>query len=354
LRGLLQFLVHARCRQAPAVPDINLTLMSTQREDPRSAFLLGASVNHVARRFPSKFRGTFAERIWCQTMPEADVIHGPFFHVFPHPRAARVVTVHDTSFLYPELHGDRKAARHTRVISRTLENADVVVCISRTTEQSVLDRWPQCSGKTRVIYNGVTPPDDATPRPASAHEGSLLVVGTIEPRKNYATILRAYEVLRQVRPDDCPTLSVVGRLGWMSDEIASALRRLEAAGACTWLNQANDATLWRAYAGARVFTYLPIMEGFGYPPFEAAAFGCPLVLSDRSSVGEIWRQSARCVDPLDVDSIVASWEWALDLCGQDRLDVAARQRETVRRFEWEACCREYAKVWIEAAAGSLR
>lgn len=239
-------------------------------------------------------------------------------------------------------------------MSRIIESAHAIVCISRSTERDVLSHWAHAAGKTHVIYNGVTlPPIRADPE-AGFERGTLLVVGTVEPRKNYKTILRAFESLRARRPNDFPQLTVVGGLGWMSEDVATSLRRLESTGDCRWLTKADDFQLWREYARCRVFTYLPLLEGFGYPPFEAAAFGCPLVLSDRSSVGEIWNRTARCVDPTDVDAIYSAWTWALDLNDCERSTVAARQRVTLEQFSWEACCGRYSALWQSLASQAVR
>jgi glycosyltransferase involved in cell wall biosynthesis len=350
LRGLLgQFDAPTSQRHWASGRELSLTLLCTQGEHAQDALGTGVRIGAVSRRFPSRTRGTLVERAWSCLLPPADVIYGPFFHVFPHPRAGRVVTIHDTTFLYPEFHGSQRANRLYQSVAETVDLADIVVCISRTTEMSVLETWPQCIGKTRVIYNGVTIPAAMAPIHSGCPRGSLLVVGTVEPRKNYQTILRAYEVLRQRRPQDFPRLKVVGRRGWMSDTTEQELRRLHESGLCEWLDSAGDLELWHAYSECRVFTYLPLMEGFGYPPFEAAAVGCPLVLSDRSSVGEIWSESARCVDPTDIDAIVTAWEWALDLGESDRLEVAAQQRRTLERYSWATCYQGYAKAWAEAA-----
>jgi glycosyltransferase involved in cell wall biosynthesis len=103
--------------------------------------------------------------------------------------------------------------------------------------------------------------------------------------------------------------------------------------------------LAEAYAKAGVFTYLSLSEGFGYPPFEAAYARCPMVLSSASSVGEIWSGHARCVDPLDVEGIVAAWKWALSLGGAEREAVVAGQERRAREFTWTRAVNEYLAFW---------
>jgi glycosyltransferase involved in cell wall biosynthesis len=350
LRGLAsQLLVAADSGAARSANRIEVTFLSTQRESPQQVFGKGHAVRDVARRLPSRLRGTSIERAWCHLLPDTDVVYGSFSHVFPHPRAARVVTVHDVTFLRPEFHGESRSALLTRTTEKALSVADAVVCTCRSTERLLVDRWPNCAAKTTVVYSGFSLPPDAATTRLQGHRPSLLVVGTIEPRKNYRTILRAFHVLRQRRPRDCPHLTVIGKRGWMCDEEVRGIEALVERGECTWLAKANDAVLWREYSTCSAFTYLPFEEGFGFPPFEAAALGCPLVLSDRSSIGEIWSETARCVDPSDVDAIANAWIWALEMSDSERSAVVDRQQQTVRRFSWEYCCQGYAKVWAESA-----
>ena len=93
------------------------------------------------------------------------------------------------------------------------------------------------------------------------------------------------------------------------------------------------------------FTFLSLSEGFGYPPFEAAFARCPMVLSNASSVGEIWSGHAKCVDPHDVEGIVAAWKWALELTPAQREAVVATQERRAREFTWSRAIHEYIAFW---------
>ena len=112
-----------------------------------------------------------------------------------------------------------------------------------------------------------------------------------------------------------------------------------------WLNNASDDQLAEYYRQASVFTYLSVYEGFGYPPFEAAFAHIPMVLSNMSAVGEIWKGHARCVDPTDVREILAGWRWAYGLGPAERQNVADRQIAHARCFSWERCVTAYLDVY---------
>jgi len=140
----------------------------------------------------------------------------------------------------------------------------------------------------------------------------------------------------------------------MTTAVESRLRALEHTGACRWLRGASDCDLRREYSAADAFTYLSLYEGFGYPPFEAAFAGCPMVLSRDSSVGEIWSRYARCVDPNDIGEIVCAWRWALGLGTEEREAVAAAQRARAKEFSWSRALGEYIALWQDVASELVR
>jgi glycosyltransferase involved in cell wall biosynthesis len=196
-----------------------------------------------------------------------------------------------------------------------------------------------------MIYCGVSSDGNRPSNPQSAREHSILAVGTIEPRKNYPTLLDAFERLVHEQGDLAPTLTVVGNTGWMSEGVERRLLALQEAGRCRWIQNASDEQLAEAYSKAGVFTYLSLSEGFGYPPFESAFAHCPMVLSSASSVGEIWSDHAKCVGPLDVEAIVAGWKWALALSPMEWEDVIVRQERRAQEFTWSRSMHEYFEFW---------
>jgi glycosyltransferase involved in cell wall biosynthesis len=226
-----------------------------------------------------------------------------------------------------------------------VHECDGVVCISEATLSEFQSQWPHLAHKGVVIYNGVSAFGTQPSNPRPVPERSILAVGTIEPRKNYPTLLDAFERLAHEQGDMAPVLTVVGNEGWMCDSVAHRLSALQAAGKCRWLRNASDEQLADAYAKAGVFSYLSLSEGFGYPPFEAALARCPMVLSNASSIGEIWFQHAMCVDPLDVEGIVAGWKWALSLNDAEREAVVARQESRAQEFTWSRTVHEYITFW---------
>jgi glycosyltransferase involved in cell wall biosynthesis len=319
-------------------------ILASQNEHVESLGPRPPRVSVVKRRFPERLRFTPLAKLFGFALPRVDVAFGPFYYAFPSRAGARVVAVHDLSFFHREFHppAARKSAEQ---LTRIVHECDGIVCVSDATLKELSARWPHLAHKAVAIYNGASADDVPSPSTRRARARSILVVGTIEPRKNYAAVLDAFERLSLDLGTAAPTLTVVGNLGWMSDAVEPRLAALQASGRCRWLRNCSDEGLAEAYAEAGVFTYLSVYEGFGYPPFEAAFAGCPMVLSNASSVGEIWSGHARTVDPMNFTDIVAAWRWALALDGTERARVVETQRERAREFTWSRCVAEYAAFW---------
>lgn len=333
-----------------------LSLVASQGETLSALGALPPGVAAVAQRFPSRLRGTVLERFVGASAPRADVAHGMFYYVFPGQGRHAVVTAHDLSLLHEEFHPLAHRRRQLAALTATLRRCRAVVLDSDAMVAEFRQRWPGFAGTARRIYLGVTATGAAAPpEKRSEVKGGrplILVVGTLEPRKNYARVLDAFEHLLREAGERAPEMAIVGGAGWMSDAVIARMAALQASGRFRWVRDADDATLAGLYRRATVFSYLSLYEGFGYPPFEAALAGVPMVLSNASSVGEIWGGHARCVAPEDVGGIVTAWKWALALEGADRQLVVARQLRRAREFTWSRCAREYVGLYRELAGGS--
>jgi alpha-1,3-rhamnosyl/mannosyltransferase len=171
----------------------------------------------------------------------------------------------------------------------------------------------------------------------------LLSVGTLEPRKNLARLVRAYERIRTALPEPWP-LVLVGPSGW-GERV-----RPETGVVLTGLVTPSE--LSALYSMARLLAYVPLVEGFGLPPVEAMAFGTPVVASPLPSTAD----AAFVVDPLDTGSIADGLlAVATDESERARLRQLGRQRSATLR--WSGIARRHVEVWEQArrpARGSRR
>jgi glycosyltransferase involved in cell wall biosynthesis len=124
----------------------------------------------------------------------------------------------------------------------------------------------------------------------------ILFVGTFEPRKNIPGLLAAYHLLRQTAPD-APPLVLVGRRGWLYDDIYTQAEALKLVDHLIWLENAAWDDLPAIYSGARLLALPSHYEGFGLTPLEAMACGTPSVTSNRGSLPEVVGETGLLVDP---------------------------------------------------------
>ena len=216
----------------------------------------------------------------------------------------RVLTVHDlTGLLYPRSMEIRTRLYWGANFRAAVRAADVFVADSLATENLLHRLVPSSRGRTVVVHPGcpsgltLLAPDVA--RQVVAEHFSLagdfvLSVGTLEPRKDYPTLLRAVRALQ-----GAPTLAVAGSVGWRCRGILKQVRQAEADHLVRYLGRVGDAELSALYGAARLMVYPSFYEGFGFPLLEAMARGCPVLCSWSSSLPEVGGSAASYFRPRD-------------------------------------------------------
>ena len=265
-----------------------------------------------------------------------------------------VATVHDlTALLMPETHRLKVKWSLLPFLRASLERADRLAALSRSTARDIAFHFPQCARKVRVVYPGV----DAEFRPGSRAEidgirqelglaaGYVLYAGTLEPRKNVGAVLDAWEALHDDDPQ-VPPLLLVGPYGWASRRLVARISALAPRGVRA-LGHVDRARLVRLFQGARVFVYPSLYEGFGLPPAEALACGIPTVVSNTSSLPEVVGDAGVQVDPGDAGELAAA---VRDLLRDPvrAAELGHRGVEQAARFRWERAAAEMEEVFREA------
>lgn len=283
-----------------------------------------------------------------------DLYHEPNYlaHAFDGPL---VVTAHDASWVrHPETHPAERVRSMNALFPRVLERADRVIVDAAFIAGEMRDLFAVPEDKLRVVHLGVSPrfrPRDAAATAAARdrldlrHAGYLLAVGTLEPRKNLITLLRAYARLPQALRARFP-LVVVGMRGWNHGEVDALLEGMRQRGEVRLAGHVGDDELAALYAGAALFVYPSLYEGFGLPPLEAMASGVPVVVSDRSTLPEVVGDAGRQVPALDDAALAATLAALLDDPAA-RATLAAAGRARAAHFTWEACARRTAAVYAE-------
>jgi glycosyltransferase involved in cell wall biosynthesis len=310
-------------------------------------------------------RPNAAVRRALQSMAHSDedaTTGAPLYHATEHllPRlaaeSAGVITVHDLIFeRFPEHHTRRNVAFLRAALPRFVAAADAVIAVSAHTRDDLIGLYGLPSAKITVIHEGI----DAAFQPAPEAERArvratyspdrpwLLMVGTLEPRKNHATALRA---LHRLRDEGFPhRLLIAGGKGWLFEPIAALVEELGLQNDVTFTGYVPAEDLPALYSAAACVLLPSLHEGFGFPVLEAMACGAPVVCSNVSSLPEVAGDAALLVPPTDADALAAALRLVLT-----QPQLAARMREAglrqAARFTWERCVRETAALYAETAA----
>jgi glycosyltransferase involved in cell wall biosynthesis len=246
-----------------------------------------------------------------------------------------VITVHDLAIYRNAAWFPGRQQLSTRlVVPRSLDRADVVIAVSTNTAKDLEELFGVPRSRIEVVPHGVSssfrPMSGADLALARARlklpERFILFVGTIEPRKNLATLLEAWAMLR-----DRPDLVIVGAWGWRYEPIRERMGRL--GNGVRHIDGLDPAELPAVYNLARVLAHPAWYEGFGFPPLEAMACGTPVVVSDRSSLPELVGDAGLVAAANDPES----WRKALEKVIEDA-DLAAdlKRRGILRaaQFNW--------------------
>jgi glycosyltransferase involved in cell wall biosynthesis len=273
--------------------------------------------------------------------------------------AARVVTLHDAiPYIYPQT-----SARLDWLIYRVwlpwaARAAAAVITDSKQSQEDLVTHLPLPPERVTIVP--LAADERFRPLPAAAvapvlrHYGIdppyILYVGALEARKNLPRLLAAYARLR--RWSERWRLVIVGARKWQSSPIFETVERLALASRVTFTGYVADEHLPALYAGADLFIFPSLYEGFGLPVLEAMACGAPVVASNASSLPEVAGDAAILVDPTDVEQIAAAMWLVLS---QPALAAALRDRGLARaaQFSWDRTARETVAVY-EAVLRSYR
>ncbi|HET9441937.1 MAG TPA: glycosyltransferase family 1 protein [Acidimicrobiales bacterium] len=283
------------------------------------------------------------------------VHHGPHYTMPEVAKVPRVVTVHDLTFFdHPEWHEKVKVAVFKRAIRVAVELASAIVCVSAATARALGERF-EVGCPVHVIPHGVDhqafrPDGDAAADAAvldglGARPPYLAFVGTLEPRKDLATLVAAFDAVAPAHPE--LSLVVAGGSGWGNAAFERALAASPHRDRVVRTGYVADAALPPLLRRAAAVVYPSLAEGFGLPALEALACGAPVVTTAGSVMEEVAGGAAVATPPGDAGALAAA---LADLVaggpdgGRRRLglDVAAAHT-------WEASAAAHERVYAEAA-----
>lgn len=282
-----------------------------------------------------------------------DIFHATD-HLVPKLRHTPVVaTLHDGLMLtHPHWYNSNFRHFKNSIRVKSLRWADHVITISHSMLEETKKFWGIDEKKISVVYNGIT--DWWFEKVSASHqknvirrlgipENFLLVVGTLQPKKNVPCIIRSYLKL----PDDIKAqfpLVIVGKAGWNTDESLAAIQELLAQKAGYWLHYLSDDDLRALFQATRLYLHPSLHEGFGLTILQAFASGVPVITSNITAMPEVAGNAAHLVDPYSQTDLTNGM---LKLLTDETLcqEYVAKGLARAQQFSWKKCAEETLRVY---------
>jgi glycosyltransferase involved in cell wall biosynthesis len=263
-----------------------------------------------------------------------DAIHFPLSVMIPPlDRPPAAATVHDLQHeLYPQFFSRAERAYRRLVYGRTVTASEIVIAISEHARQTLVGRYGLDPHRVVVIPLGV---DHGRLSPGDeAREPFLLYPANAWPHKNHTRLFETFTVVRRSRPELRLVLTGTGHPAALPDGVESRGR-------------VPDDELVRLYRTASALVFPSLYEGFGLPPLEAMACGCPVACSNAASLPEVCGDAAELFDPTSVENMADAIQVVLD----DPAPYAERGLARAAGYSWEATARAHEDVYRRLACG---
>ncbi len=367
--GVAQYVFGLLRALLPCAGRHRFTLFVLEEDLPLFAFA-GSKMERVS--VPERYRPPLKDIVWHQTVlprlarrHRIEVLHVPSYRRMLWPRpCALVATIHDLAPFHLANKYDVKRMFYGRVVARRLaRRQDEIITVSRNTGRDIVDFFRLPAERLTMIYNGL---DHARFFPASRtgaralmarrrglRQPFFLYVARLEhPAKNHARLIEAFNRFKAETRSGWQL--VFGGADWHGAEVIHALIRQSRFNRdMHCLGFVPDADLPDLYRAAEAFVYPSLFEGFGLPPIEAMACGCPVISSTRGSLGEVVDDAAALVDPEDIHSIKEQMtRVAVEVAFRNQLREAGLKR--AQCFNWDKTAAATMNVYARAATSRLR
>ena len=288
-------------------------------------------------------------RFWIH---RPDVFFSPFGQIPFAWIGKTVITVHDLAIYdHAEWFPSNQHFSTRVLVHRSFARASALIAVSQTTQNKLHELFPQTQGRVRVVYEGVNVQEaynalketDQISQHFPFDRDFVLILGTIEPRKNIVNALQAFDLFLQSHPEQVSQVRCVlaGKMGWHTQEVEQVLtqinqrwKSIEPEGVIVFLGSVTEQQKWQLLSRAACLLYPSFDEGFGLPLLEAMAVGTPVIASDQGALPEVGGEAVVYVNPEDIEAM----SFALTQCllvpeGMRELRELGIQRAS--EFSWK-------------------
>ncbi len=289
-------------------------------------------------------------RFLVKNRTDVDIFHETYYSGIDNcpSSAKRIITVCDmTHEKFPQ--NFLKRDKTAEIKARAVKRADHVICISESTKKDLMAMQNVPEEKISVVYLGCSLALSNQPfaNPSLCRQPYILYVGVRGGYKNFDRMLRAYAASARLKdqfslvcfgggPFNADEQAIISTLGLTPDSVVQM--------------SGSDDLLAQLYANAALFVCPSLYEGFGIPPLEAMAFGCPVACSNTSSLPEVVGDAAELFDPTDIAAMGLAMEKVVLSAERSRQLVALGQAR-IKLFSWEKCAADTLAVYKKVLQG---
>lgn len=271
--------------------------------------------------------------------PSADL--SVFFDYIVPPRISGkvITTIHDLTWRrYPETLSKRNLNRIARDIVYSIERSDKLLTVSEFSKKEIVEQLGYPAERIEVVPCAVAAMPEAADivdlrKRFALQKPYLLYIGNIEPRKNLARLLKAFDVLYE--DSENLQLVIAGGNTWGSDDMQKLLKPLRCSNDVLCVGYVQPDIKRALYENAAAFVFPSFYEGFGIPPLEAMRCACPVVCANAASLPEVVGDAAELVDPFDAADI-ARGIWNVISDEKRSAELILRGKQQALKFSWEA------------------
>lgn len=286
-----------------------------------------------------------------------DLIHSFYFPLPAMKDVIKILTIHDLAALvninwFPN--EESMKILYDLHLRQGAKDADIILADSEHTRSDIVQYYDVSPQKVKVVYPGLYSRRYAEHivdelqvlRKYRIDKDYILSICTVEPRKNLLSLIKAYEVLRDKKPEYDIKLVLVGKRGWKNDNIYSLSAASKYSLDIIFTEYIEDYELDILYKKALLFAYISYYEGFGLPILEAMSKGAAVLASETSSMPEVGGAAVRYCDPYEIDSIV----YQLDCLIYDtdlRNELKKKAVVQAKKFSYKKMASETIKIYSE-------
>lgn len=283
-----------------------------------------------------------------------DLFFAPTSYIIPTfaPKNLKVIiTVHDlVAFLFPSTHKTKAILIERLTLKKALKKASNVFVVSDNTKIDLLKKFKYSEDK--IVFTPCAPADffreqipdeelQKLKKQMKLPENFILAVGTLEPRKNFSTLIKGFVMIKKWHPEF--KLVIVGKKGWKFEKIEETIKQYKLEDDVIFPGYVSGEDLHKLYKLAKVFVFPSLYEGFGIPPLEAMASGCPVVSSNTASLPEVVGDAGLLIEPTNAYKLADNISSLLKNESVRKMMIE-RGYKQVEKFKWSLS----AKTAIEA------